>query len=1301
MSPLDPKLIQQAVVSGPWAGLVRTGLDRHAIERWDVNLLRRPRVLVPVDVQALYVPPDSQETFVRLPFALTTPDGAEPEPMPPPFADGETRPAGVHVHWAPPDALLRGEIRESSDAAANRLNLPALPDRWVVLRIIAPRGAQQAHVRGWVLEADTAKAIPLADWPARSGSAPATGKTVPRAELNGAAGGSLNWAGIYDAVRNRFSFHDPLDDLAEAAPNGAEADLAAYVVAGWWTESTLDPLDAAQTSASLNERMESLAWRLVEDAEGGEKLTTHARIEEARRASIGIETATRYSAKTAVKDNVRSTPAVQLQQIAHAQVPFEPMVSMFVDPGSIAVSTEPRWPRSTLLHGSVHGVPIAGPVPVDRRPRSRDLGVALGHTTDDVAAALAAAGISASTIDERRALERILAAFTGQLLPRLGTADGVVDIEQNEHASAFAALPGGHGAVDRLLPAGEAGPLPAGRAARAAHAQAGRAGRPAKKTAGGATRATPGVTIEFKRDHAAVLSTGGADLLRHELREWHVRRDGAPLGRGSSPGHSAGIREVRRPAPRFHLPLEPSIAVRGGWRHLRHGFDGRFSPDGRLQCRWPTQVPTAVSGVIDGAELLPSLGSGAVPPEVLPLVRSAVVTDPYFAPWVARTAAARHNRGVAETEGRIFAEAALRFGATGIYDGTASGMVADNATRQLAGVRIADQLRRFSLVAGVDVDPVGLTAWAQPWVPLWLEWEVELRVTDRLDGWHLGAVDLEPDDTAESDVPPRRIAGRSPLHGGTATTLAAAIDQWRIAEEQRDTTNTGEASEAVEDALSRIAGAVRHLDVLSASLDGLHDHLLGLPVGEMGVVHERDGDTMKNPVPVDVPQLLLTGLLRLVRARLVDAFGRTVDVPVDGALLPARDEVRVDTAGPSLQLRPRLLRPARWLFRLVDPADLSTASAEATLDQVEPANMINPVAGFLLPDHIDEELEVFHADGTPLGQLLHEPFGGGVAWEIAPGRPGPADAGPMYDLAPAQQLLGMIATGLVTADAAARDGKANAPHAETALSALLRAIDTTLWTVDTFAEFGNEHIAGLVGRPIAVVRAVLRLDIDDDLDELDLSDPAERARREDAYRDLADRAFAVRLGELTRSDDGLLAFFVDDDYSHVRVVDRAVRDGALDSGRGRGQLARFGSNPQVPGIRPIDHPYLAAQDEIVVRPGQVVRLTLLMHPSGRVHLSSGILPRKAIQLARDWVHDGLAVMAPSVRVGPVLIEPGQVRLPKISVFPKDQLWTRRTTPYSWKDDPILSATQAALLPDTPAEVQEGYIRVAPKPEDET
>ena len=128
---------------------------------------------------------------------------------------------------------------------------------------------------------------------------------------------------------------------------------------------------------------------------------------------------------------------------------------------------------------------------------------------------------------------------------------------------------------------------------------------------------------------------------------------------------------------------------------------------------------------------------------------------------------------------------------------------------------------------------------------------------------------------------------------------------------------------------------------------------------------------------------------------------------------------------------------------------------------------------------------------------------------------------------------------------------------------------------------------------------------------------------------------------------------------------------------------------------PIDNPYLVAEDTLTIHYGQRLTLTLLMHPAGQVHLTSGVLPRKALTLAREWVAPGLAKLSPSLRTGPVLIDPDQVRLPKPSVFGEKQVFTRRSSPAAWQDDPILAATQTALLPDQPAKVQDGYIRVMP------
>ncbi len=1283
MALFDADTIRREMLGGRWSALARTGLELEAVGRFDASLLRETRVLVPVDLQALFVPPGSTEPMVRLPLAVTGPEDGDPLPATPYLQDGPPRPSGAHLHWAMPDALLRGSLADRG--AGNRLALPPLPDRWVVLRLLVPVGATAPAVRGWVIEADLGRVVPLAQWPDGAPSIATTMREVPRAELNGSAGGSLNWSGIYDAAINRFALHDPLDDLAALAPKGVEGDQIAYFVAGWWSDPALDPLDSAHTSSSLHERMRALGWALVEDREDNDQVHADRLVQQAKQASLGLVAAGRY---TAQKLQAAKSPVLSTASVLKAEAGLKPMSAVLADGAAAVVHTEPSWPRSTLLHGSVYGVPLKAGVGPDPRPASASLSAAWGEHGTDVAAALAANSLEPANAAARREYERLFAAFTGNLIARLDQPDGLTDIEEWEHLAGFASRPGGDGGLDRLVEGAESGPLLAGRQARglAAAAKAAVSGKGVQQT-----------RVTFGRTKQQIKVHGSKEDQRREMGGWgrtDKEREDDQVQPGRAQHSAPAVREVRRPAPRLYVPMEPVIAVRGAGRSLRHGGDGAASQDDKLHCRYPSQVISAVDQVVSGAELLPSLGTAALPEEVLPLAREALLHNPWLAAWVAATASRLHGLNAPATRKRMVAEAALRFGSTeAVYDGKSGAFsravkMSGGRTRGDYDDRIADQLRRFSLMKGVDPDPVGITAWSQPWVPMWLEWELALQLDDQMEAWQLGPVDQEPRSGSVDPAVLRTLQGRSMLGTGTANTLALSIRQWLHEEDLRDQDSQGEANPSTQAALARIATAVEQLDLVSSNLDGLREQLLGLRY-DGGLARVRDPVSGELGAPQgngEAPLWLRGGVLRLTRARIVDAYGRTLAVPLDKLRAPRRLAVPPSSAGQGdgLRLAPRMNLPARLMFRLVDPGVEGAAASEANVDQAEPARMVNPVSGFVLPDHIDEALEFFDAAGQPLGQLMHEPIGGGVVWEMAPGRDGPGDAGPLQGLGPRTLPLGFMAAGVVTADANARAGTM-APD-ESALSALLRAIDTTLWSVDALASMGTEHIVGLVGRPIAVVRARLSLELQGDYG----LDPAAAAAA------LADRAFTVRLGEITRADDALLAYFVDDDYEHVHVVDKVVREEARDSARLRGQLAGLAHADAVPGTHPITHPYVVAEDELPLRLGQTVTLTLLMHPMGKAHVTSGLLPRKSLQLARDWVAPALSVMAPSARVGPLLIDPANVRLPKISSFPKDQLFTRRDTPGTWKDDPILAATQEALLPDLPHEVQEGYIRIAPE-----
>ena len=1332
-----PEAIREIVRGKRFLAADRASMALAEIATWDPFLLREHRLLVPMDVQALWVAPGSAEPMVRLPMLLAGEDGdvagSPEEGMPAPFAEGTPRPAGVHLHWAMPDALLRGTLEETA-GAGNRLALPVLPDRWVVLRILLPVGADQPVLTGWVLEADRAIAVPIAEWTeggAASRAATPLGLAVDRDELTGTVGGSVTWSAVYDAVLNRFAFHDPLADVDALAPRGVDEDCASYLVAGWWSDPARDPLDAARSGDSLHELLDRLRWRLLYEWGDERWAAQQAQAQQELRDALGLETADRHSIDRPARPARRGDAP---RAAAATTRPYVPMDESFVEQSTRAASSvfstealrrfvAPAWHlRSSLLHGAVYGVPVRGAAPVDRRPDPSALAVALGEHDDDLLAAFAApAGASA---DGRRAVERLLGAFTAQKVNRLAAADGLVELEEHEHGAGFSSLPAGSAGTDRHLQrvqTGGVGGLGLGRG-RAKDVAATRVAARRDAPGEGTPRHARPAAADAPRDGAVA----GSLTFSAKSKPTLIQASAAVINdlARSRVGDVLAPTEARvvdRPAARWTFPDDPMVAVRGASRSLRHGNDGRGSADGKLTCRWPTHVITEISGVVPRDRFVRTVGSGAVPPEIVTLAREALLHDPYHDEWIAQAVSPGSAVVRQAVLRRLVAESVLRFGDDGTYDGTtvafhptmprttrgrrahAARMPIEPGVRERQSL-VADEMRKFSLYKGADPDPVGVTAWAQPWVPLWLEWELAVEGLDppTLERWRLGAVDLERAN-ATIDGETLALRGRALLTAGGATTLHDAITDWLAAEDALDEDGEGQVDEEIEDALRTVSEAVRRLDVVTAALDGVRAQLLGFDAVD-GLRRPGDGTTTSNPAPAREPHAVLAGHVRLGRARLLDAFGRTLDVPVDEVRVPQRAVVG-ERPG-ALLVAPRLLRPARWQFRLVDAATpVGAEGAEARVDQIEPALEVSPVVGFVMPDHLDESLELFGADGAPLGELLHEPVSGGVMWEIAPGRDGPADAGPLHGLTDAQLALGRFAAGLVAADARERGGRPLDPEsdAESALSALLRAIDTTLWSVDTFAALGAEHVAGLVGRPVAVVRAQLRLELRP-TDDVDLADPARAAEWEAMMREAARHAFPVRIGEVTRSDDGVLGFFVDDDYSRFRLVDKAIAGAASDGGRSRGQLGLYTRAGEPPPARPIAHGYVLGTDDadtLCLHVGQTVTLTILMHPAGRASLTSGILPRKALALARDWVGPGLAAIAPSLRTGPVLVETdldpnGEVRLPKVSVFGKDQNFLWRDTPATWRTDAILAATQTALLPDAPAEFREGWIRVAPE-----
>src|SRR5262249_42751920 len=132
-------------------------------------------------------------------------------------------------------------------------------------------------------------------------------------------------------------------------------------------------------------------------------------------------------------------------------------------------------------------------------------------------------------------------------------------------------------------------------------------------------------------------------------------------------------------------------------------------------------------------------------------------------------------------------------------------------------------------------------------------------------------------------------------------------------------------------------------------------------------------------------------------------------------------------------------------------------------------------------------------------------------------------------------------------------------------------------------------------------------------------------------------ALPVRIGDVTRPDDGVLGCFipgkVDADARFVPVskeaADKAVLNGLL-----QGLPVGFNAVP-------VKHPFIKDQINLFpISPNQPRDLIILVDVRGGLYATCGVLPRKKITMPREFLEAGLRNLEPTFRVGPVLTAPG-------------------------------------------------------------
>jgi len=1077
---------------------------------------------------------------------------------PVPFQKSATPPdQGVHLHWALPAELTHG-VQHMGKA----MQFPAVPNRWLVLRI--PTDAPDDRTRGkaWVLESDylgrdgtntfltydqknetfsylrLGKDFDYAGWPKKNQNY--------LQQLTALGPGNPVFAAFYPGCRNVFGFHD---DLA-----GIDAGTFSYLVAGWYSRPEDDPLNPAD-KFQRREELKS-TWNVVDSA-GNE------------------------------------------------------------------------YPTETICHGTVHSlqwdrkIAPTGGVP---HPEA-EINIAVGNSAVEALSALIGERSEAG-----RMVETLLSAFQYDMFSNPRELPDIAEIDVEVHRRGF--YPDGGGtewviqkSESRRPPSQDQDrhvkPFPISMQIAADFDRLNTLQRKQNRlqrelislqweyySAWFKSKLTQPAELnidfipEMERINRGIeeidgqikITGGQIEQLKRTIKDTEDFN-------GDKPDYEL----IEKEMPRFWRPNNPAILLAGPGIQPSDKYARTDNPE-NLKCRIAEQLLTAMTFSVQGNELVPAAGGTvSVTAEALekrwafPLDLKSDGTYPYSEIMALFYEALLLDPGL---------KAELAWEAYALYGRSQAKM--SQPVKDLAE-KIAEAQQDFSdeneqkyigrLPAEFAVRP-----WRQAWSPLFMIWETQWAPAYEnpadfhpVEHWEF----LDNRDykcqTPRFDTPSEyKYNGWAPLSLNISHNL----------------------QESLQNAPREIAERFGSWKLLTQSLNGLSKALIMRekilqmpPLREDGTL-ARDiariiGDT-KDSSPLTLKEgypfcPIRAGYIKLRRLWIVDAFGQVQKVmDEDDGILPGitvSDNLTGLVKGqePWIPLPPRILQPARLLFRWLSAADEQKDQFRET--NSNPAT--SPICGWIVPNHIDKSLIVFDAKGIVRG-VLQAAAEREAKWSDEPGSDHASDAEPALPDPHLQSLIKNLQSA-----------------GSNALTGLLALIDRISLCITTGAVQQVRDLSVLVGQPLAVVRATLQLE----LAGRPVTDQSWSESTTSNSRGFTAVKFPVRLGDIRMGRDGLIGYFIENDYRKMRPA------------RGFSQKARRQHVKDTDGYLNFDDHLLLSAD------GIPTKVTLLMDPRAGVQASSGILPVQFLGLPPQNLAAALENMELLFRVGPFIGSKEHLRIP--------------------------------------------------------
>ncbi|MGI5335985.1 hypothetical protein ACQEVS_00590 [Streptomyces sp. CA-181903] len=331
------------------------------------------------------------------------------------------------------------------------------------------------------------------------------------------------------------------------------------------------------------------------------------------------------------------------------------------------------------------------------------------------------------------------------------------------------------------------------------------------------------------------------------------------------------------------------------------------------------------------------------------------------------------------------------------------------------------------------------------------------------------------------------------------------------------------------------------------------------------------------------------------------------------------------------------------------------------------------ICAWLVPNHLDQALLCHAPDGAPLGSVATGVMPDGTTvprWLPLPG------AAPAPD--PAHGHLYELVTALLALD-------------RPTLSTFLRGVDRALTTI---APSGDQDppttLSRLLGRPLALVRARVRLDLDGPA----LPDPSWRNLLDPAAPAYPRYRWPVRLGERDQLGDGLVGYYQERDYTGLHTV--LAEDDLADLADPHDYLRPIGPGHgmALPARPPRDHDATST-----------AHVTLLLDPYGAVHATTGILPTAQLRVPSRAFEESLGALAAGFRFGPMLTVQAPDTAALVLPRPADRhgrwTWAQPAPGGAAASLPADRADAAPRFPFARPVLRTGYLQLQPSEEGPT